>query len=169
MEGVECGEDRLSYCHMNVSSSWDDEKQGDTWYLKIIGQHVSYLFMKVLDANIVVIISFTKVEKSNTPAEGMVKYRKIFSRKFYSAVNHSRVRLIYRKNGAHGFGYFNTHVIPTYSTCWRLIIPTLLYNYVVQTVLKQAVLSLKWAPCFGPAENTKCLWAILVTTRWGQL
>lgn len=74
-----------------------------------------------------------------------------------------------QKSRASGFGYFNPHVTPTYRACWRLLIPTLLYNYVVQTVLRQAVLSLKYALCFGPAENTKCLWAVPVTTCWGQL
>ena len=83
-------------------------------------------------------------------------------------MNHSCEAYL-QKNRVGGFGYFNTHVTPTYSTCWRLLIPTLLYNYVVQTVLRQAALSLKCAPCSGPAENTKCLWAVPLTTRWGQL
>lgn len=66
---------------ISLSSSSDYEKQGDTWYLKVIGQRVPYLFIKVLDTYSVLIASSTKVEKLNTPAEGMVKYCKIFFRK----------------------------------------------------------------------------------------
>lgn len=127
-----------------------------------------FLFLKVPSRNIVVITFSTKVNTKNTRAEGTGRYRRRLSRKLCSTVSHSWEAYL-QKNRASGFGYFNTHVTPTYSTCWRLLIPTLLYNYVVQTVPRQAVLSLKCAPCFGPAENTKCLWAVPVTTCWGQL
>lgn len=81
----------------SLSSKSDYEKQGDTWYLEIIGQCVSYLFIKVLDADMVVTASFPKAEKLNMPEEAMFRYCKIFSRKLCSTVSRSRVRLVYRK------------------------------------------------------------------------